>query len=45
MAPHRWWFFLLVSLTLFEAYAGANSAGLTVSEVLRIADRAARRRE
>ncbi|MFI9803089.1 hypothetical protein ACIHEJ_01710 [Streptomyces sp. NPDC052301] len=45
MAPHRRWFFLLVSLTLFVAYAGANPAGLTASEVLKIADLTARRRE
>ncbi|MFD0213981.1 hypothetical protein ACFVH9_34085 [Streptomyces hirsutus] len=45
MAPHRWWFFLPVSLTFFVAYAGANSACLTVREVLKIADRTARRRE
>lgn len=45
MAPHRRWFLLLVSLTFFVAYAEANSACLTVSEVLKIADRTARRRE
>ncbi|WP_159032944.1 hypothetical protein [Streptomyces fodineus] len=45
MAPHRWRFLLLVSLTFFVAYAGANSACPTVSEVLKSADRTARRRE
>ncbi|MFF3517122.1 hypothetical protein [Streptomyces sp. NPDC002573] len=45
MAPHRWWFFLPYSLTFLVAYAGAKSARLAVSEVLKIADRTARRRE